>query len=551
MAPAPETGYAPVNGLQMYYELHGSGGTPLVLLHGGLFDIDQQFGEVLPTLAATRRVIAADFQAHGRTNDIDRGLTTAGLASDVVGLLEHLQVARADVFGFSVGGAVALHLAIRHPELVRKVIVSSASFNRDGDRPENSEAVGSMTVDMIAGTPMEQAYAAKSPHPDRLQELLDKLGAFDEGVPGWSDADIQGIAAPTLITVGDCDAVKLEHAVRFLQLRGGDVNGDFVGVPSSQLAVFPGSTHFFGMARTALVLDVGADVPGCTDALAAVAPRRGFWNRPARPVRPTGLSHRIAVICAATAGIALAAAIAVGALAVPDLAGALSDATDSLGHWIYLAVAALVFLETTALLGFVIHGELALMLGGVAAERGDASLPALIALVCAAAVAGDVVSLLLGRRLGRPFLERHGGRVGLGAVRLARVDALLRHATAARPCSSGASRVSCAPRCPSWPAARASCRAACCPTASPAHSCGPPPSPCSATRSPNPSRGAGDTATRVGLVGILLATTAFTVRSRWTRRDDEQVAVRPGAEPGRPGVTPGGRDPATGGRRAG
>ena len=255
-APAPETGYAPVNGLQMYYELHGSGGTPLVLLHGGLFDIDQQFGEVLPTLAATRQVIAADFQAHGRTNDIDRGLTSAGLASDVVGLLEHLEVARADVFGFSVGGAVALHLAIRHPELVRKVIVSSASFNRDGDRPENSEAVGSMTVDMIAGTPMEQAYAAKSPHPDRLQDLLDKLGAFDEGAPGWSDADIQGIAAPTLITVGDCDAVKLEHAVRFLQLRGGDVNGDFVGVPSSQLAVFPGSTHFFGMARTALVLDV-------------------------------------------------------------------------------------------------------------------------------------------------------------------------------------------------------------------------------------------------------------------------------------------------------
>ena len=141
-APAPATGYAPVNGLRMYYELHGSGGTPLVLLHGGLFDIDLQFGEVLPTLAASRQVIAADFQGHGRTNDIDRPLTSAGLASDVVGLLEHLQVARADVFGFSVGGAVALHLAIRHPELVRKAIVSSVSFSREGDRPENREAVG-------------------------------------------------------------------------------------------------------------------------------------------------------------------------------------------------------------------------------------------------------------------------------------------------------------------------------------------------------------------------------------------------------------------------
>jgi pimeloyl-ACP methyl ester carboxylesterase len=254
--PTTDTGYAPVNGLQMYYELHGSGGTPLLLLHGGLFNIDLQFGELIPELAATRQVIAADFQGHGRTNDIDRPLRSADLASDVVGLLQHLGIAQADIFGFSVGGAVALHLAIKHPELVRKLIVSSVSFHPDGDRPENRDAVGSLTVEMIAGTPMEQQYRAKSPHPDRLQDLLDKLGTYDEGFPGWSDADIEGIAAPALITVGDCDAVTLDHAVGFLRLRGGDVNGDFVGVPASQLAVFPGTTHFFGLARTALVLDV-------------------------------------------------------------------------------------------------------------------------------------------------------------------------------------------------------------------------------------------------------------------------------------------------------
>jgi pimeloyl-ACP methyl ester carboxylesterase len=252
----PQTGYAPVNGLQMYYEIHGSGGTPLLLLHGGLFDIDLQFGELIPALAANRQVIATDFQGHGRTNDIDRPLRSADLASDVIGLLQHLDVAQADVFGFSVGGATALHLAIERPELVRKLIVSSVSFHPDGDRPENKGAVSELTVEMIAGTPMEQEYLAKSPHPDKLQGLLDKLGTFDEGFPGWSDADIEGIAAPTLITVGDCDAVTLDHAVRFLQLRGGDVNGDFVGVPSSQLAVFPGTTHFFGLARTELVLDV-------------------------------------------------------------------------------------------------------------------------------------------------------------------------------------------------------------------------------------------------------------------------------------------------------
>ena len=256
---APQTGYAPVNGLQMYYEVHGAGGIPLLLLHGGLFNIDLQFGQLIPGLAATRQVIAADFQGHGRTGDIDRPLTSADLASDVVGLLRHLDIAQADVFGNSVGGAVALHLAIKHPQLVRKLVVSSVSFHPDGDRPESSEAVEALTVDAIAGTPMEQDYRAKSPNPDKLQELLDKLGQFDAGFTGWADADVQGIAAPTLITVGDCDAVRLDHVVRFLQLRGGDVNGDLVGVPASQLAVFPGTTHFFGLAKAELVL--GAVLP--------------------------------------------------------------------------------------------------------------------------------------------------------------------------------------------------------------------------------------------------------------------------------------------------
>jgi pimeloyl-ACP methyl ester carboxylesterase len=256
---APQTGYAPVNGLQMYYEVHGAGGIPLLLLHGGLFNIDLQFGQLIPGLAATRQVIAADFQGHGRTGDIDRPLTSADLASDVVGLLRHLDVAQADVFGNSVGGGVALHLAIKHPELVRKLVVSSVSFHPDGDRPENREAVEALTVDAIAGTPMEQDYRAKSPNPDKLQDLLDKLGQFDAGFTGWADADVRGIAAPTLVTVGDCDAVRLDHVVRFLQLRGGDVNGDLVGVPASQLAVFPGTTHFFGLAKTGLVL--GAVLP--------------------------------------------------------------------------------------------------------------------------------------------------------------------------------------------------------------------------------------------------------------------------------------------------
>ena len=154
--------------------------------------------------------------------------------------------------------------------------------------------MGEMKVEMIAGTPMEAAYLAKSPHPDleHLQVLLDKLGGYDRGANGWSDDDIRGIAAPTLITVGDNDAVKLEHAVKFAQLRGSDVNGDFVGVPASQLAVFPGTTHFFGMARTNLVTRRRRHVPRRADAVGAAkrssAPSGCACRRPGTACRGSG-----------------------------------------------------------------------------------------------------------------------------------------------------------------------------------------------------------------------------------------------------------------------
>ena len=253
-----QTGYADVNGLRMYYEIHGSGGTPLLLLHGGLFNIDLQFGALLPGLAEKRQVIATDFQGHGYTNDIDRPLGTVGLASDVVGLLKQLDVPQVDLFGFSVGGAVALYLAIKHPELVRKAVISSVPFSTEGERPENA-AVGEMKVEMIAGTPMEAEYLAKSPHPDleHLQTLLDQARRLrprhrTAGPTTTSAASPPPPSSPSATAT----RVKLDHAVRFLQLRGGDVNGDFTGVPTSQLAVFPGTTHFNGLSRTNLVHDV-------------------------------------------------------------------------------------------------------------------------------------------------------------------------------------------------------------------------------------------------------------------------------------------------------
>lgn len=263
MANPYATDHVEVGELRLYVEQYGDPdgpATPLLLLHGGLFDIELQFGALLPGLSAGRRVIAVEFQGHGHTNDLDRPFSSAAFAGYVLGVLDHLGLNCGDVFGFSVGGAVALELAVRRPERVRRLIASSVSFRASGMRgSENAQAVGEMKVEMIAGTPMEAAYLATSPHPDHehLQGLLDKLGAtYAGGFPDWADDDIRGIAAPTLITVGDADMVSLDHAVEFLRLRGGDVNGDFDGLPASQLAVFPGTSHFTGIGRTDLVIDV-------------------------------------------------------------------------------------------------------------------------------------------------------------------------------------------------------------------------------------------------------------------------------------------------------
>lgn len=262
MANPYATDHVEVGELRLYVEQYGDPDGPAtpLLLHGGLFDIELQFGALLPGLSAGRRVIAVEFQGHGHTNDLDRPFSSAAFAGDVLGVLDHLGLNCVDVFGFSVGGAVALELAVRRPERVRRLIASSVSFRASGMRgSENAQAVGEMKVEMIAGTPMEAAYLATSPHPDHehLQGLLDKLGAtYAGGFPDWADDDIRGIAAPTLITVGDADMVSLDHAVEFLRLRGGDVNGDFDGLPASQLAVFPGTSHFTGIGRTDLVIDV-------------------------------------------------------------------------------------------------------------------------------------------------------------------------------------------------------------------------------------------------------------------------------------------------------
>lgn len=242
MADGAQTGYAPVNGLEMYYEVHGSG-PPLILLHGAYMTVDMM-GPLLPGLAETRQVIAVEQQGHGRTADADRPITYEQMADDTAALGRHLDIDTADVVGYSMGGGIALQMALRHPDLVRKLVLASAGFASDG-MPEIARAMfPSITPELFAGSPIEREYQRTAPNPGDFPVLVEKLKQLDTTEFAWPEDDIRAMAAPTLIVLGDSDGITLEHAVELFKLRGGGVMGDLAGLPDSQLAVLPGTAHF-------------------------------------------------------------------------------------------------------------------------------------------------------------------------------------------------------------------------------------------------------------------------------------------------------------------
>jgi pimeloyl-ACP methyl ester carboxylesterase len=237
-----QTGYAPVNGLEMYYEVHGTG-RPLVLLHGNLSAINVDFGRILPSFAKSRQVVAVEQQAHGHTADIDRPLSIRLWAEDTVALLRHLGIEQADLFGYSSGSAVAMQIAIEHPELVGKLVIASASYRLDGLHPGLLDGIQQLQPEHLAGTPFQEEYARIAPNPDDWPTLISKIKQMDADLPEWSPEDIQAIKAPTLLIIGDSDIVRPEHAVEMFRLLGGGVVGDIAGLPRSRLAVLPGTTH--------------------------------------------------------------------------------------------------------------------------------------------------------------------------------------------------------------------------------------------------------------------------------------------------------------------
>lgn len=252
------SGYASVNGLNMYYEIHGTG-SPLVLLHGALTTIDTSFGKILPSLAKTRQVIAVEQQAHGHTADIDRQLTYEQMAEDTTTLLRQLKIERADFFGYSMGSAIAMQIAIKHPDLVRKLVVISPSYSNDGLYPEVLEGEEKMKPEDLDGSEWQKAYSRIAPNPENWHMLIAKEQQLTREFKGWTPDEIQAIKPPTFIIIGDSDIVRPEHVIEIFRLLGGGVAGDLVGLPRSRLAVLPGTTHVTLVDRSDWLLSMITD----------------------------------------------------------------------------------------------------------------------------------------------------------------------------------------------------------------------------------------------------------------------------------------------------
>jgi len=234
--------YANVNGLKMYYEIHGAG-EPLVLLHGGV-GASEMFSPVLPGLAENRQIVAVHLQAHGRTADIDRPLSFELMADDIAALMKHLGIERADIMGYSLGGGVALQTAIRHPDVVRKLVFISTPFKRDGFYPEvleNMAQMGPEAAKFMKQSPLYQLY----PDAD-WAVLFTKLGDLLRQDYDWSK-DVAAIKSPVMIVFADADAVRTAHVIEFFALLGGgrrDAGLDGSGRPTARLAILPGMTHY-------------------------------------------------------------------------------------------------------------------------------------------------------------------------------------------------------------------------------------------------------------------------------------------------------------------
>jgi pimeloyl-ACP methyl ester carboxylesterase len=252
-APAPAVGArVPVNGMQMYYEVSG-GGDPLIVLHGAYMNIPTM-GAIIPKLAETHKVYALEFQGHGRTTDIDRPITYPNLADDVAAFMDAVGIAKADVFGYSMGSVAGLQLAIRHPQKVNKLVAASVAYDTSGWQPAFKAFIPQMTVEMFLALPFAAEYRKLAPNPDGFPELVRKLIALEHEPMAWRES-VKALETPVLIITGDADVATLEHAVTMFRLLGGGVMGDMgKPLPPSRLAMMPATSHTAVITQPDLLL---------------------------------------------------------------------------------------------------------------------------------------------------------------------------------------------------------------------------------------------------------------------------------------------------------
>jgi pimeloyl-ACP methyl ester carboxylesterase len=236
-----ESGYAEVNGLKLYYEVYGEG-KPIVLLHGAFMNIPLNWSQIIPMLSKDRKVIVAEMQGHGRTRDISREFSYENMADDVSGLLKHLKIDSADILGYSMGGGVALQLAVRHPEQLRRLVVLSGTYAHDGWWPDVEASFATINADMFKGSVIQKQYDSLGNDPAKFPEFVKKVMSADLKPYDWTK-EVKKIQAPIFMAIGDADGVKYEHAIELFKAKGGGKMGDIYGLPKSRLAIIPGTTH--------------------------------------------------------------------------------------------------------------------------------------------------------------------------------------------------------------------------------------------------------------------------------------------------------------------
>jgi pimeloyl-ACP methyl ester carboxylesterase len=248
-----KSGYAPVNGIKVYYEVYGEG-RPIVLLHGAFYTIEMNWGELIPELSKTRKVIAIEMQGHGHSPFSDRALSITTLASDVEGVMDYLKIDSADVAGFSMGGSVAYQFAVQSPKRLRKLVIISSTYKTDGWLPVINGGFKDFKPEFFDNTPLKTAYDAVAPDKTKWRKFLAQMFAFAQVPFNVGDSNIAKITAPVLIISGDNDGTDKVELMKTYQLLGGGVSADLQPMPKSQLAIVPAQGHVSLMMQTKTIL---------------------------------------------------------------------------------------------------------------------------------------------------------------------------------------------------------------------------------------------------------------------------------------------------------